>query len=377
MQDIRGAFIKINRKKMGISLEALSHAICSPSYLSKLENNEVTASEEIYQLLFKKMGLRYEVLDGSMDYWKHQLDDFFTCFFSSNLRCREIASHLLVEEELLSHSILFLYYQIFKLYSFDLVENVSNISVDLAQLTVYMNEKELFLYNLYSGSFQGHEDTSLNNEHVQIYVEKAKANKLYNEGSYLKAYDIYQNAYQMAASCANLIAMSDIALSLGFVCRFLDIKAMEHFYLLAIRLHVDDKVKVIAYYNLGVYFLKEETGREKAIKYLLEGMKLCTDHRLLEKYRRYVFVHSCIEKNIQRKHAIFEELENKQEFFEIMNTYDEYDLESTYKDCIFLHKGEDALMNFLYERNCVLNRKYKEAYYTSAKSLEFEKKLKI
>ena len=41
MNDYRGLLIKKQRKELDISLEALSHGVCSPSYLSKIENNRL------------------------------------------------------------------------------------------------------------------------------------------------------------------------------------------------------------------------------------------------------------------------------------------------------------------------------------------------
>lgn len=55
MNDYRGLLIKKQRKELDISLEALSHGICSPSYLSKIENNILVANDDIYNLLFKKL----------------------------------------------------------------------------------------------------------------------------------------------------------------------------------------------------------------------------------------------------------------------------------------------------------------------------------
>lgn len=53
MNDYRGLLIKKQRKELDISLEALSHGVCSPSYLSKIENNILVANDDIYNLLFK------------------------------------------------------------------------------------------------------------------------------------------------------------------------------------------------------------------------------------------------------------------------------------------------------------------------------------
>lgn len=50
MNDYRGLLIKKQRKELDISLEALSHGVCSPSYLSKIENNILVANDDIYNL---------------------------------------------------------------------------------------------------------------------------------------------------------------------------------------------------------------------------------------------------------------------------------------------------------------------------------------
>ena len=57
MNDYRGLLIKKQRKDLDKSLEALSHGICFPSYLFKIENNVLVANEDIYNLLFKKLGI--------------------------------------------------------------------------------------------------------------------------------------------------------------------------------------------------------------------------------------------------------------------------------------------------------------------------------
>lgn len=54
MNDYRGLLIKKQRKELDISLEALSHGVCSPSYLSKIENNILVANDDIYNLYNKE-----------------------------------------------------------------------------------------------------------------------------------------------------------------------------------------------------------------------------------------------------------------------------------------------------------------------------------
>lgn len=54
-----GNIIKLKRFKNKMTQEELSIGICTPSYLSRIENNQVIAAEEVYNLLFKKLGIDY------------------------------------------------------------------------------------------------------------------------------------------------------------------------------------------------------------------------------------------------------------------------------------------------------------------------------
>lgn len=55
-----GNIIKLKRFKNKMTQEELSIGICTPSYLSRIENNQVVAGEDVYHLLFKKLGIQYE-----------------------------------------------------------------------------------------------------------------------------------------------------------------------------------------------------------------------------------------------------------------------------------------------------------------------------
>ena len=74
-----GRIIKLKRIEIQITQEELSKDICTPSYLSKIENNIVKANETIYKMLFNKLGIQYvneretkmnsEVLDEKIENW--------------------------------------------------------------------------------------------------------------------------------------------------------------------------------------------------------------------------------------------------------------------------------------------------------------------
>lgn len=54
-----GTLIRQERLRQGISQEALCHGICSASYLSKIENDAVECSNEIYEKLFAQLKINY------------------------------------------------------------------------------------------------------------------------------------------------------------------------------------------------------------------------------------------------------------------------------------------------------------------------------
>ena len=116
MNDYRGLLIKKERKKQDISLEALAYGICSPSYLSKIENNILIADNEIYKLIFQKLGI--QTMDQQKeDHIEALLKLFFRYYMASNLKVLKVIDELLEYKDEVSTSSLFVSYQLFLLYA--------------------------------------------------------------------------------------------------------------------------------------------------------------------------------------------------------------------------------------------------------------------
>ena len=58
-QKIIGSIIKLNRLKQNISQKSLANGICVPSYLSRIENGELLASEDVISIIFSRLGLKF------------------------------------------------------------------------------------------------------------------------------------------------------------------------------------------------------------------------------------------------------------------------------------------------------------------------------
>ncbi|WP_267894866.1 helix-turn-helix domain-containing protein [Lentibacillus sp. Marseille-P4043] len=73
--------MKLNRLKCGLTQGELAEGIISVSYLSKIEHNQIFPSEEVYNLIFKRLGIDIEeelqlndfVLEKKCRTWFHAL----------------------------------------------------------------------------------------------------------------------------------------------------------------------------------------------------------------------------------------------------------------------------------------------------------------
>ena len=196
MSDYRGLLIKKQRKELDISLEALSHGVCSPSYLSKIENNILVANDDIYNLLFKKLGI------STMDTIKEEkikqmLDLFFKYYMSSDSKIFKVMDELLEYKDEVVSSCLFVQYQLFLLYA---SEMNSQINISLAEVEAYysyMDDSQREYFNLFRLS-SGNMELSDNEEWVFIRRLKAKANLYAYQKNTFAAYDLYKTCLNYA-----------------------------------------------------------------------------------------------------------------------------------------------------------------------------------
>ena len=196
MNDYRGLLIKKRRKELDISLEALSHGICSPSYLSKIENNILVANDDIYNLLFKKLGI------STMDTIKEEkikqmLDLFFKYYMSSDSKIFKVMDELLEYKDEVVSSYLFVQYQLFLLYA---SEMNSQINISLAEVEAYysyMDDSQREYFNLFRLS-SGNMELSDNEEWIFIRRLKAKANLYAYQKNTFAVYDLYKTCLNYA-----------------------------------------------------------------------------------------------------------------------------------------------------------------------------------
>ncbi|MGN7477545.1 helix-turn-helix domain-containing protein [Solibacillus silvestris] len=73
-----GGILKMNRIQQGITQEEMSLGICTPSYLSRIENSNVTADLEIYELLFQKLNIDLSAKQQESENINEKLEALYT-----------------------------------------------------------------------------------------------------------------------------------------------------------------------------------------------------------------------------------------------------------------------------------------------------------
>lgn len=335
--DYRYVLIKKYRKEKEYSLESLSHGICSVSYLSKIENNEIHASNEILNLLLNKLDISL-LEPQEEDKVKKLLDQFFESMFAYNTKVYEISKQLQIYKDQVKTSSVYIYYQLYLLFAQKLELVELKEAIDIESYLVFMNEKEMRLYQIFK---EWTEDKNLKEDSVQLFLLKSKATHAFLNHDVFKAYDLLKQAYTFALQECNIICACDVLLDLGWIC-FPNVAQVMSYYekVLDISkryLHQSERsvYASIVYNNLTtLYFINEQYDQTK--KYFKKGIKFIKDEVFLKRLE------------------LFEKLMNNQYHFD-SNWYEEIKEElNTYPHDLFFH--------YAFKKVCVVSSHWKEAY---------------
>lgn len=80
-------FLRRRRIELGIKLDELSDGICSTSYLSRIENNQVDVDSSYYEALFEKMNIDYEVLKENRS--RNLYHEILECYINDDVKSIE------------------------------------------------------------------------------------------------------------------------------------------------------------------------------------------------------------------------------------------------------------------------------------------------
>lgn len=98
-KNISGYIIRRERLRRGWSQDGLCRGICAASYLSKIEQGRVTASEDILRLLYERLSLPWYGGEPAMSGLSERLDELYELAYSGEFKALNAAVTALREEK--------------------------------------------------------------------------------------------------------------------------------------------------------------------------------------------------------------------------------------------------------------------------------------
>ena len=155
-----GHVIKLERIRRNMKQITLAQGICTPSYLSKIENNSIVPSQEVVDLLLNRLELsitQNENLDDE-SYLAHIREIYFNAIMNKD---RELVAQQLKEinneRYLFSDSSNYYTYQLMVLRLTLIVQDIQNdtseLIMALSELSSNFNDYQMFLFHSNVGSY--------------------------------------------------------------------------------------------------------------------------------------------------------------------------------------------------------------------------------
>lgn len=151
-----GNLIKLERVHQNMKQNILAKGICSPSYLSKIENNQVQPNLEILQLLFNRLNLDFDILNTSTINYRFSYEELLS-IYEEVIKRRNIS---FTEEKLLYlrknqpnyfSTELFFNFKLLELYLLLILnKEPKNIELNIAMLSQnvkYYDREQAYLYD--------------------------------------------------------------------------------------------------------------------------------------------------------------------------------------------------------------------------------------
>ncbi|MGP4063259.1 helix-turn-helix domain-containing protein [Halobacillus sp. H74] len=226
----KGALLKYYRKQKDMSQEEVSEGIVSPSYLSKIENNQINAADETMNLLFKRIGIDSSHLQQVEDEFKSDLTDWERTLLTNDpVGSKIIHEKLQANLDTIKNIELLLDFHV-KLIRYHIINtnfNAVGRSLEIIQgVSEHMNNRTEFFYHKHLGNYllnhfeyeeaQNHLELATNKYSVNTFSRTEKADLYYLYSICLarlrrdaialeyakEALDIYRDKY-LLKECAN------------------------------------------------------------------------------------------------------------------------------------------------------------------------------
>ncbi|MGE7622979.1 helix-turn-helix domain-containing protein [Viridibacillus sp. NPDC096237] len=212
-----GSIIRMNRIKKGMTQEELADHIISVSYLSKIENNLLIASNQVNQLLLKK--LEIHGIEGSNYNWKSYYDNWIKLLLESfnineinqAFQKLEEKRKCIVDPDFIINIEIYLIRHYCKEGK---IEAAYNQITYLNSVSVDFNREQQYFWNKFRGNV-----FSLKSNLTRAYISYVKAKELMHY-LYLSDSETADLYYSLGVTCSGLSKTTD---AIFFISKSLDI----------------------------------------------------------------------------------------------------------------------------------------------------------
>ena len=357
-----GKYIKINRYLQKKSISELCDGICTPSTLSKIENNKSNINPKIInQILERLSNIKIDILESNTNRLK-PLTELFIQRLMLNLDRSDLMAKIEEEQSSYLHSEYILFFYIAKLFSnFDLY-HINNQDIDeeildlVSEVIEFGNLNELYFYNLLK--IIKHKNTNNRLRDFEKLIDEDRhgwlnyfyCDTLFHNGNINEAYMVTKQCYELACENCNINLMYGCLLLLGLCSLELSntnesVKYFKKLENLAPFMKYD--ISFVINYNLGATML-EKKNIEKA-RYYLEALEA----------DKYAFSISSFFV-VHKLGYLYTELKEYEKANYYINWINEFAAKQDGKFSNFLMKISDSLAIKLQEPNYLYNKNYQE-----------------
>ncbi len=218
---VLGSIIKMNRLLQNMSQKALSEGICVGSYLSRIENGEISPSEQVISELLGALAIEFNDSDKFIEEGIALLNHFLEeLMFNEFITSKNLFDQIELDAEKFRHSPLIIDYYIVNLAFYCTTEDrfvFNEVRALLDSVLELMSNEQKFKYYLYYGI----DYAKTQNDYNEALEILSKASSFGQNGhlwywigyvhlennNNLKAYEYFQVAMQHYLSDANLLSV--------------------------------------------------------------------------------------------------------------------------------------------------------------------------
>ncbi len=354
--------LKLERLKQNKGQKEVCYGICVPSYLSKIENNQVSPDNHILKELFQRLGIIYHCDDAFVTEYTDKINEYFEqlCYSLD----RPVYQELLSAGHVLSYSPLAIDWLLIKGFEKD----TGSIEF-LSQCRNIMTEKQLAYYNLLAPLQLDTADMAIKSYMSAYYVLNNSFSLLalmeayYIKGQYDKLHEYSDKCVSLALEEGNTCNLAGCYQLIGSAYACLNVAdLMLPYYKRAIHLLQNTNWRNqldSIYYNIGATLIPVKKY-DSAIQYL---NKVQYDNFLLNQKKALAFI-----RNQDREHA--EEYIRKMEEWlpKMLQAGERVDverlmLEEVYYECRDNYMEDPGFINLLERLMQCLRRERHRGYY--------------